>query len=89
MIFDFSVTAIVLVSLFIVLQLGNANLHEQAEIVIKGASALTAFLLASRFILSNKRKYGWQTYTLALVPVCVYILLAFVLNGTGGIGACD
>lgn len=88
MIFDFSVTAIVLGSLFVVVQLGNANHHEQAEIVIKSASALTAFLLASRFILSNRRN-GWQTCTLALVPVCVYILLAFVLNGTGGLRACD
>ncbi len=87
--FNVSVLAIVLASLFFVLQLGNANQHEQAEVLIKAASASTVFLVASRFILSDRRKYGWKTCTLALVPVCVYFLLAFVLNGTGGLGAPD
>lgn len=89
MMFNISVSVVVLVSLFFVLQLGNANHHEQAEIVVKAASGFTAFLLASKFILSDKRKYGWQTCTLALIPVCVYFFLAFVLNGTGGLGAPD
>lgn len=89
MIFNLSIAAVILASLVLVLQLGNANHHSEAEFVVRVAAASTAFLFSSRFILSEKRKFGWQACSIALVPLCLYLFLGFVLNGTGGLGAPD
>lgn len=87
MIFNLSILSVTLASMALVMHYGNSSHHEDAQSVVHYATGLIGFLLFSRLILSEKMKLSWKLYSLAAVPLAVYMLLNSILMRTGGSGA--